>query len=658
MTSHAPAAAEDAIWHPSPELVAGSNVAAFMREHGVADYDALLRRADADPEWFWGAIFARLAFQRPYERLLDTADGVPFARWCVGGMTNVALNCLDRYRATPQWDRNALVWEGEDGAIRRWTYAELAAEVGRLADGLRALGHRPGDVIGLYMPALPEAVAAVLAVARIGAVILPLFSGFGAAALADRLGDAGAVSVLTADATLRRGSVVEMKSVLDEAAVGLPGLRHVIVVRRLGTPVAWSVPRDRWYHELTAGRREDAPIERTPADAPLMLMYTSGTTGRPKGTVHTQCGFAAKLVADLGLVMDLRASDRMLWLSDMGWLVGPLCAIGAPLLGASLLLAEGAPDYPDPGRMWRLVADHRVSFLGLAPTTIRGFIKTGGGGIERHDLSSLRVVASTGEVWNPEAWHWTFENVCARRVPLLNYSGGTEVGGGILGCPVVLPLRPCAFSRAIPGMQADVTDAAGQPVPDGSVGELVIRGASPGLTRSLWHDQERYLDSYWRAIPGLWRHGDWARREADGYWYILGRSDDTLKIAGKRTGPSEIEALLLATGKVAECAVIGLPDPVKGEAVGCVVALMPGLAWTAALLEELSHAVTAGLGVPYRPKLILAVPDLPKTRNMKIMRRVVRAACLDQDPGDLSSLVNPDAVDAIHASRAAAGDRA
>ena len=658
MTEPLPAAQEKGarpVWHPSRELLTGSNVALFMREQGVTDYDALLRRADSDPEWFWGAVLGRLAFHRPYDTLLDESAGAPFARWCDGGLTNVALNCLDRYRDTERWERNAVVWEGEDGAIRQWSYAELAADVSRLADGLRALGHRPGDVVGLYMPALPEAVSAVLAVAKIGGVILPLFSGFGAAALAGRLRDAGAVAVITADATLRRGRTVEMKSVLDEAVAELPAIRNVVVVRRLGSQVPWSTPRDHWYHELTAGRREDAPTEQMPADAPMMLMYTSGTTGLPKGTVHTHCGFAAKLVADLGLVMDLRPTDRLLWLSDMGWLVGPLCAVGVPLMGASLLLAEGAPDYPDAGRMWRLVADHRVSFLGLAPTTVRGFMKDGGGGIERHDLGSLRVVASTGEVWTPDAWHWTFDKVCARRVPILNYSGGTEVGGGILGCPVVLPLRPCAFSRAIPGMQADVTDGAGHPIPDGTVGELVIRGSSPGLTRGLWHDRERYLDSYWRDIPGLWRHGDWARREADGYWFILGRSDDTLKIAGKRTGPSEIETLLMATGKVAECAVIGLPDETKGEAVGCIVVPMPGLTWTLALREELAAAVVAGLGVPYRPKLVMAVDDLPKTRNMKIMRRVVRAACLDRDPGDLSSLVNPETVEAIRASRAAEG---
>lgn len=632
------------VWHPPRELVEASNMQAFMKQLGVADYDTLIERADADPQWFWAAVVGLLHFHQPYERLLDLERGIPFARWCIGGKTNIVLNCLDRHRGTPTWEREVLVWESEAGATVRWTYADLDAEVSKLAHGLQDLGIDAGEVVGLFLPNIPHAMAAFLACAKIGVIALPLFSGFGASALADRLRAAGAAAVITADGTSRRSTQVPMKAVADEAAASVPTLRHMIVVRNTGAAVDWRDGRDHWLHDLTAGRNAQFATVALPADAPLMLMYTSGTTGKPKGTVHTHVGFAAKMRLDVGLIMDLKPGDRLLWMSDMGWLVGPMVAVAVPLHGATLMLAEGSPDYPDRGRMWRLIESHHVSFLGLAPTTARSFIKNGGGDIEQHDLSSLRICVSTGEVWTPEAWHWTFEHVCKRRIPLLNYSGGTEVGGGILSGTVLHPIKPCAFSRAIPGMNARVVDDQGRPVARGVVGELVLTAPSIGMTRSLWQDDARYLDSYWSELPGMWRHGDWAMIDAGGWWTILGRSDDTLKIAGKRTGPSEIEALLAATGLVVESAVVGLPDAVKGQCVFCVVTLMPGQVLDEAVRIRLADAVVDGLGAPFRPKAIIAIDDLPKTRNMKIMRRVVRAACLDEDAGDLSSLVNPEAV--------------
>jgi acetyl-CoA synthetase len=558
------------------------------------------------------------------------------------------LSCIDSHRKTAVWTKECLVWEAEGGEIRRCTYQELSHRVNSLSHGLKATGCRRGDVVGLYLPNIPETVVAFFAVAKIGAIVMPLFSGFGASALAERLNDAGATMIVAADGTFRRGSLISMKDVVDEAMRAVPTIKHIVVVKHAGNTVFMMPGRDRWLHDLPLPGVDAAPTEEMDTEDPLLLMYTSGTSGKPKGTVHTHCGFAAKLRLDLGLMLDVKGSDRLLWMSDMGWMVGPLLAVGTTLFGASMVLAEGGPDYPDAGRMWRLVDEQHVTFLGLAPTMARAFIKNGDGGLAQRSLASLRICASTGEAWTPEAWWWTFENVCRRRVPILNYSGGTEVGGGILSGTVLHPMKPCAFSGPIPGMGADIVSDDAQPVPRGTVGELVLRKPSVGMTRSLWkNNDQRYIESYWSAMPGLWRHGDWAFVDADGFWYILGRSDDTLKIAGKRTGPAEIEGILLATGQVAEAAAIGLPDPLKGQALGCLVTLMPNVKWSDALRKDLEQSIVSGLGPPYRPKFIVQVSDLPKTRNMKIMRRVVRAACLEENPGDLSSLVNPNVVEEI-----------
>lgn len=635
--------ATDLVWHPTSDTIANSNIAAFMREVGVENYDDLTRKADMDPEWFWSKIIDKLTLAEPYHELVDVSRGREFPRWCVGAKGNIVLNCLDRHRGTPTWTKEFLVWEAEDGRTLRWSYADVDREVNLLANSLAKLGMQEGDVVGLFLPNIPHAIAAFLACARKGMIALPLFSGFGVDALRERLAASGATALITADGTFRRMNRISMKSVADEAIATLDGLKHVVVVRNCGIDVAWKEGRDHWLDKLATQVSESCETLILPADAPLMLMYTSGTTGKPKGTVHTHVGFAAKMTLDLGLVMDLKSSDRMLWMSDMGWLVGPIVAAAVPLHGASVVLAEGSPDYPDEGRMWRLIDQHSVSFLGLAPTTARSFIRNEGGQIEKYSLASLRICVSTGEVWTPDAWHWTFEKVCKRRIPLLNYSGGTEVGGGILCGTVIHPIKPCAFSRAIPGMGARVFNEDGVDAVRGEVGELVLTSLSPGLTRGLWKADQTYLDAYWSTFPGIWRHGDWAIEDQGGWWEITGRSDDILKIAGKRTGPSEIEALLAATGLVVESAAIGIPEPVKGQAVVCVVTLKKGVPANDATRTKLVEAIVHGLGPPFKPRAILFIDELPKTRNMKVMRRVVRAACLGQEAGDLSSLVNPEA---------------
>lgn len=647
----------DVAWRPEPEAARASTLAAFMRYVGIeqadpAGYRQLLEFAETRPDDYWNALIRHmdLRFYQPYESVVDTRDGIEWAKWCSGGTTNAVLNCLDRYRGTARDRQEAVVWEGEDGTVRRWTYAELDAQTSRLAAGLRQLGCQRGDVIALYLPMVPEAVAGMLAISKIGAIVLPLFSGFGAQAVASRLQDAGAVAVLTADASTRRGKVTPMKQTIDAARADVPTLKHVVVLRNRGTDTEWDARVDHGWDDLIDGQPSDAPTTEMPADAPMMLMYTSGTTGKPKGTIHSHCGLIAKLALDMGLCADMRAGDRLMWLSDMGWLVGPMLIYGTTLLGGTIVMAEGAHDFPDRGRFWRLMEQHRVSVLGIAPTIVRSFMQAGGAGIENYDLSALRIALSTGEAWTVDAWRWMFDKVCGGSRPIINYSGGTEVGGGIVTGTVIHPLKPCAFAGPIPGMSADVVDDAGRPVGPGGAGELALRGPSIGLTRGLWHDNERYLASYWGTTSGMWRHGDRAAIDADGFWYVLGRADDTLKVAGKRTGPAEIETLVMATGRVAEAAAIGVPDPVKGETVALVVTLMPGVPADANVENALSAAVVSGLGTAFRPALVLFVDDLPKTRNMKIMRRAVRAACLGLPPGDLSSLANPETLDAIAAA--------
>jgi acetyl-CoA synthetase len=644
------------VWRAEPSVIAESNIQRFMDTLGAGDYDDLLAKVAADPDWFWDQTirFLDYRFEKPYDQVRDLSDGAPWAKWCKGGTTNATLNFLDKHRGTPTYQKDAVCFEAESGAVRAWTYQELDQQTCRLAAGLQSLGLGIGDKVGIYMPMVPEVVAAFFATARIGAVAVPLFSGFGDEAIATRLNDAGATAVITIDGTVRRGRPIPMKPVMDDALVNVPSVRHQIVLRSNDDELPWRDGRDHDWATLTADRPNDLPATIVDAEHQLLLVYTSGTSGKPKGTILTHVGFPVKMSFDLLVCMDLKPADKMMWISDFGWVVGPMITTVCAMAGATMVLVEGTPDYPEPDRMWRLCQEQQISFLGVAPTTIRGLMRGGTDDIEKWDLSGLHVVASTGEPWTDEAWNWCFEHVCQRRVPLFNWVGGTEISGGILVSTMVHPLKPCCFGGSVPGMEADILDEAGQPTAPGEVGELVLRAPSIGLTRGVWGDPERYMETYWSHYPGIWRHGDWASRDEDGLWYIHGRSDDTMKIGGKRTGPAEIEGLVMATGLITEAAAIGLSDPRSGQSVMCVCIPAPGIAGDDKTANLVRDAVAAGLGHAFRPKGVIFVTDLPKTRNMKIMRRVVKAAVQGQDPGDLTALVNPDAVDEV--ARAAGAD--
>ncbi len=635
----------DIAWRPDPKLTSAANATAFMQELGISSFEDLVRCGDEEPERFHEKFLEHVDFRffQPYSRILDETNGIAWAKWCAGGTTNVVLNAVDRWRDTPVYDKPAIVWEGENGERSELSYREFDCQVCAMAGGLRSIGLGRGDVIAIYMPNLPEAVVAMMAAAKIGGIVMPLFSGFGDDAVAARLHAGNAAAIFTVDGSARRGKVIDVKSTVDKAAARSPLLKHVVVLKHAGLEVETSPGRDHWWHELCAGQPDEAPTEEMDAEAPFLLVFTSGTTGKPKGVVHTHIGFPAKALIDLWLVLDCKQDDRVLWMSDMGWVVGPLLVYGVTTIGATMVLVEGAPNYPDADRMWRMVAEHGVTYLGVAPTTIRTFIAQGCTPREDHDLSCIRLLISSGEAWTPDAWRWLFEQVGRRRLPILNFSGGTEMIG-ILAATVLAPLKPCGFNCAVPGTGADVVDDDGVSVPVGTIGELVQRRPSIGLTRGLWQDNERYLEAYWSTWPNVWHHGDFVSRDEDGQWYVHGRSDDTMKIAGKRTGPGEIEALLMASGQLGEAAAVGVPDPIKGSVIVVVCATRNGIEATPQLRETLSQAIVQGFGAPFRPREICFVSDLPKTRNMKILRRVIRAVYSGEDPGDLSSLVNPESV--------------
>ncbi|MFH1909399.1 MAG: AMP-binding protein [Chloroflexota bacterium] len=636
------------VWQPSEEYLQRSRLKRFMDRHGLDTFEALMERFTSDIAWFWEAVFEDLGieFYKPYTEVVNLSGGVQWPKWCVGAELNIVHNCLDKWMDTPTQSQVAIRWEGEEGHVRRLTYHDLKQEVDRVAAALRAAGLGKGDIIGLYMPMVPEIAIALLAIAKIGGIILPLFSGFGAGAIATRLADAGAKALFTADGMFRRGKALPMKAIVDESLGSVPSIEKVIVYPYAKLEVPMTTGRDVWWNDFVAGQPADAPTERTNAEDLLMIIYTSGTSGRPKGTVHTHCGFPIKSAQDMAHGFDIQANDTMFWLTDMGWMMGPWEVFGVLILGASMLLYDGAPDYPEVDRVWGLIERHGVTALGIAPTFVRAIMLHGDEPVKRHNLSTLRILGSTGEVWNPAAWLWLFETVGRGKVPIINYSGGTEIGGGILLGNVLLPLKPCAFSGPAPGMAVDVVDAEGNPVRN-AVGELIIRQPWIGMTRGFWRDTDRYIEAYWSRIPGVWVHGDFTAIDKDGLWYILGRSDDTIKVAGRRVGPAEVESVLLEHPAVAEAAALGVPDEVKGEAVVAFVILQPGYEPNEALRRELNKQMVVSMGKPLAPKEIRFVGDIPKTRNAKVMRRVIRAIYLGQDPGDLSALVNPEALDEI-----------
>ena len=618
----------DVAWSPTPEVVAHANVTRLLERAGVDSYAELVRRSQLEPDWFWPLVVEDLGieFSTPWERVLDESRGPEWTTWFVGGRINIARVCVHRWAERRPHDV-AVVGLGEDGSRVERTYSELSRDVTRLAERLVELGVGPGDRVAIFLPMSPEVAVASHACAHIGAVQVPVFSGFAAPAVAQRLQASEAKVVITQTESSRRGTPVPMLEILEEARHRSPSVEHIV---------------------LAPFELDDLPGELLPLEVdsehPYLLTYTSGTTGAPKGVVHVQGGFLVSIAREVAYQADAHEDDVIHFSTDMGWIMGPWTVVGAGAAGTQIVFAEGAPDWPS-DRLWQTVQDERVSILGLSPTLARALLPHGA---PAQDLSSLRAFVTTGEPWNPGPYRWLAEEVGGGRVPIINCSGGTEVGACFLSPTLVGPIKACSLGGPALGMAMDVVDPEGASlVGTGEVGELVCRRPFPGMTRGFWRDPERYLDAYWRRFPGVWTHGDWASVDEDGFWFLHGRSDDTLNIAGKRIGPAELESAAVGHPAVREAAAIGVPHDVKGEVAWIFCCLLPGEEPTPELALSIAAGVSDELGKAFRPDRILFVDALPKTRSAKIVRRAVKAKALGTDPGDLSSLENPESLTAI-----------
>jgi len=636
------------VWKPYGDYLEKSNIARFMRKQGIPDYDTLIQRSCGDTEWFWTECLKDLEirWQRPYDKLLDTSEGFPWAKWFLGGKLNIVDHCIDRQVELGNSAKLAFIWEGDCGAVKKVTYGELQTQVDRLAAALNHLGVGEGDRVGLYLPMIPEMVTSFFACLKIGAIVIPIFSGFGPEPLAVRLKNADAKVLITADGSLRRGKEVAIKQSADLALKDVPSVKHVIVAKRLFKDIPWQEGRDLWFDDLIDQDLPSVPTAVLDAEARCMIIYTSGTTGLPKGTVHTHAGCLAQMTKEVGYYFDTKPEDVFFWVTDIGWMMGPWEMVGTTALGATFVVFEGAPDYPQPDRLWQAVERHGVTIFGISPTAIRLLMKSEDSWVQKHDLSKLRILGSTGEPWDPQSYRWFFDKVGGGRCPIINISGGTEIVGCLLAPLPITELKASTLRGPGLGMDVDVFDEEGKSV-RGEVGYLVCKKPAPSMTKAFWNDKERYLETYFSKWPEVWFHGDWAIIDEEGFWFLQGRADDTIKVSGRRTGPAEIEAALLRHPACAEAAAIGVPHEIKGEGIVCFVVLKGDHRAGEALSRELTEKVGEVLGKTLRPEKVIFVAALPKTRSGKIVRGAIKKKYLGKALGDLSSVENPEALEAI-----------
>jgi acetyl-CoA synthetase len=665
--SESPEGTDGIVYEPSEEFVRESNVYEFMQEHDIESFEELHERTVREVDgleasgldWFWGEVVDHLGleFYQEYDRIREESEGPQFTDWYPGGKLNIAHNVLDRHARPDSGNRNAVacIWEGEDGDVREVTYHELHRQANKVANALEARGIGTGDTVGLYMPMVPAVISILYGCFKVGAVAVPIFSGFGVDATATRIADAGCSVLFTGDGFYRRGSEVRLKQSADEAIAEAGHVDHTVVYDRLGSEdgdLPWQEGRDEWWDEAVEPEDDAYDTKPLPSEQQSMLLYSSGTTGKPKGIVHTHAGGLVQPAKEIYFSFDHKDHDRFFWVSDIGWMMGPWALIGNHAFGGTVFMYEGAPDHPAPDRFWEMIDRHGITVFGISPTAIRALQKHGEEWLEGHDLSTLRLLGSTGEPWDPESWEWFHEEVGRGEAPIMNISGGTEIFGCFLQPLPIHSLKPGTLGGPALGMDVDIVDAKGDSIAEEhEQGYLVARSSCPSMTRSLWSGDERYLGEYWSRFSDMWDHGDWAQKDADGFWFLHGRSDDVLNVAGRKVGPAEVEGALIEHDAVNAAAAIGAPDDTKGTAVVAYVILADGHEESDRLREELRGQVGAELGKPFRPREILFVDEFPKTQSGKIVRRIIQGVYTGEELGDLSSIENPGAIDGIDAAR-------
>ncbi len=616
---------EDFVYVPSPDQVRKTNIMQFAEKNGISSLTELYRRADEDPEWFWPAVIedCNIEFFREYASVIEPNEGVPFTRWFAGGEVNITYNCVERFSES---ERPAIKYESEDGRRSAISFRRMDEMTGKLAGSLRELGVEKGDRVGIYMPLNPECVIAFYSIMRIGAVAVPMFSGYGKEAVRSRVTDSGIKTLFVTSSYSRKGKEVSMMETARSAG-------DVTLIVHGGEDLHEN---EHDFYSLVKGGKY-VKSERTGSEDPAIMLYTSGTTGMPKGTVHVHGGALVNTVKEVKYYMDLKQDDTLYWITDLGWMMGPWSIIGAHALGGAVFVYDGAANFPDEDRVWDLVSNNGVTLLGLSPTFVR-LAKFNGIG---KPMNGVRLFASTGEPWDEEGWMWLFEKIGEGKVPIANISGGTDIIGCFLASTAAIPLKPRCLYKGL-GMNASVYDDEGKEV-YGNVGYLVAKKHCPSMTRGIWKQRERYLQTYWRKFGNAWFQGDWAEMDKDGYFFLYGRADEVIKVAGKRVGPNEIEDSAMKVEEVTECAAAGIPDKIKGEAVVLFYTGSPG----DDVEKRVRRQIESDLGKSFSPKHVIFLETLPKTKNGKILRRVIRNVFLNSDPGDTSTIEDAESLDKI-----------
>ncbi len=636
---------EKRVFKPKEEFVNQTNVKQWMDKHGIKNLDELHKKAE-NREWFWGEISKELVeWYKPYTKIVEW--DAPWVKWFTGAKYNIVHDALDKHVNSWRKNKVAFIFEGEPGDVQKLTYNDLYIEVNKLANALKKIGVKKGDRVGIYLPMIPELPISMLACAKIGAIHSVVFSGFSALALRDRVNDCETKVVITCDGFWRRGRKVYLKEQADVALEEAPSVKQVIVCKRTGDGVPWTAGRDVWWHDLIFDSPKECETEKLDANDPLFFLYTSGTTGKPKGIIHAHAGYAVGTAYTLNWVFDMKDTDIWWCAADIGWITGHSYIVYAPLiLGATSVLYEGAPNFPQPDRWWEIIEKYNVTLLYTSPTSIRFFMKYGEEWTKKHDLSTLRILGSVGEPINPEAWIWYYKNIGNENCQIMDTWWQTETGHFVISPLPLTPLKPGSATRPLPGLSADVLNEKGEPVQNAG-GNLVLNHPWPGMLRGIYKNPKRYKDTYWSKFKGLYLAGDVTRKDNDGFFWIQGRSDDVLNVSGHRIGNSEVESALVSHPLVAEAAVIGKPHSLKGESITSYVVLMGKANPSEELRKELREHVGNEMGKIARPDEIWFVNDVPKTRSGKIMRRVIRSKALGKDAGDISTLANPEAVEEI-----------